>query len=472
MRISISAPHPPYYHVFGFCDDERQLWCGFQSLLGRPPDERVPLHASSAVGTVGGRSSEYDGKKTREKVKMDPHTQESLTTIHRHLMENAEIKGKFMTTCSQLVNDKKYMKEKILMQGGGRDHRIVAAMRARSREDERPMAKDGSYEPASSWEGAPSRPPSSTASNPSNDPSVGDESQLRQQQQERAKQESWLQSYREKKSSQLAGRGNLKLKSSTSSTSSSLSTPVKSGGCDNKSSTPFSIKLRRVGRSNNGSSRPDGTDDNSNDGGASAASGAKQSLSWMEALKMKQRSLRLKQLGTDLDDVVCGGSSSVDEGQTSPAEGSSATPGRTLRSFSPRKKSRMSPPTTPTGSAAPPWMKVQLRSTPKKSATEPSASQPAARPTPQTIEPNGSWNGTSSLSPSSFSLSPVSHTSNHPGNAPTSSTLPPLFCVGDIIDLDSLPKKGFPAAEGEAAIFPLKHSARDLSRGGGRSRGS
>jgi hypothetical protein len=42
-----------------------------------------------------------------------------------------------------------------------------------------------------------------------------------------------------------------------------------------------------------------------------------------------------------------------------------------------------------------------------------------------------------------------------------------LFCVGDIIDLDALPKKGFPPAEGEAAIFPLKHSARDPSRGGG-----
>jgi len=390
-------------------------------------------------------------------------------------MENAEIKGKFMTTCSQLVNDKKYMKETILMRGGVGDHRVVGAMRARSREDERPMAGDGNYEPASSCEGAPSRPPSSTASNPSNDPGDGDERRLRQQQQERAKQESWLQSYREKKSSQLAGRGNLRLKNTTSSTtSSSLSTPTRSGGCDNKSSTPFSIKLRRVGRSNNGSSRPDGTDDNSNDGGASAASGAKQSVSWMEALKMKQRSLKLKQLDTDLDDVVCGGggSSSVDEGQTSPAEGSSATPGRKLRILSPRKKSRMSPPTTPKDSAAPPWMKIQLRSTPKISAAEPSASQPAAQP-PQTIEPNGSWNGTSSsFSPSSFSLSPVSHTSNHPGNAPTPSTLPPLFCVGDIIDLDSLPKKCFPAAEGEAAIFPLKHSARDPSRGGGISRGS
>jgi SOS response regulatory protein OraA/RecX len=39
--------------------------------------------------------------------------------------------------------------------------------------------------------------------------------------------------------------------------------------------------------------------------------------------------------------------------------------------------------------------------------------------------------------------------------------------VGDIIDLDELPKKGFPAADGEAAIFPLKRSARDPSRGGG-----
>jgi hypothetical protein len=130
------------------------------------------------------------------------------------------------------------------------------------------------------------------------------------------------------------------------------------------------------------------------------------------------------------------------------------------------KKSRVSPPTRPKGSKAPPWLRVQLcpMLTPKKATMEPSA-----RLLLQTIELNGSWNSLSSFSHSSFILSPVNHTLNH--IAPPSSTLPPLFCVGDIIDLDALPKRGFPAAEGKAAIFPLKQSARGSLRGGGRSKG-
>ncbi|KAL3785154.1 hypothetical protein ACHAW5_000186 [Stephanodiscus triporus] len=443
--------------------DHTELWSGFQSLLGRSPDERVPLHRShDAPSSVDvGSGSDRDKEKKEgggKKVRMDPRTQRSLTTIHKHLMENGKVKGKFMTSSSQLVNDKRFKKECISK--GGRDR---VARHARSGEHELSTARydDGAYEPSCEIRNNPaerarrechdddassqSRP--SSTSHPSNEYDVGyDRKDQQKQQRELAKQESWLQSYKEKKNSHLAGRGNTRHKSSpSSSTSVLLSSPINSSNTNNKSLSPFSIKLRRVGRSISGGS------DNSDDGVASTASDARQRQSWMEALKMRQKGLRLKQLDTDLCSV---------DNDESPQEGISATAGKTLWNISPRKKSRISPPTTPKESAAPPWLKVQLRSTPKK----PTAEQPS---TVQTIVPNGPWNSSSSLPPGSFVLSPVSHASNYPGNAPTSSTLAPLFCVGDIIDLDDLPKRGFPAVEGEAAIFPLKQGARDPSRGGG-----
>ncbi len=42
----------------------------------------------------------------------------------------------------------------------------------------------------------------------------------------------------------------------------------------------------------------------------------------------------------------------------------------------------------------------------------------------------------------------------------------------DIIGHDTLPKRGFPAAEGKMMILPLKHRMRDPTRRGGRSKGS
>ena len=56
---------------------------------------------------------------------MDPRTQNSLTAIHRHLMEDSRIKSKFMTTSSQLVNDKKVRKGRARMVGSGGDGDVV-----------------------------------------------------------------------------------------------------------------------------------------------------------------------------------------------------------------------------------------------------------------------------------------------------------------------------------------------------------
>ncbi|KAL3815366.1 hypothetical protein ACHAXA_000753 [Cyclostephanos tholiformis] len=458
--------------------DHTKLWSGFQSLLGRSPEERVPLYRSKDDEVFTGKENGRDhhgeddgrGEKTRkEKIRMDPRTQGSLTAIHRHLMENERVKSRFMTTTSQLVNDKKFKRECVsMMEDMDLNGRYVPS---RFGEYERTTTDVGKYG-LTSTEGeqrtnaAYGELPchdNDASSHPSNDSCDGDRRQLRQQQ-ERAKNESWLQYYEEKNSSQLAGKDNPRLKSSSSSsTSPSLSSPTK-GGNLNKTWSPFSIKLRRVGKGDSGGSPPDGIDDNNDDGGASAAvSVRRQRIAWIEALKMKQKSLSLKQLDNDPNGSV---HDSVDESR-SPGDGSPTIVGKTLRNLSPRKKTRLSPPTTPVGSTAPPWLKVQLRPTPtptpKKPTKEPSASPPAGRPTLQTIGSNGSCN----CSSSGFVLTPVSHTSNDTDNAPTSSTLPPLFCVGDIIDLDALPKRGFPPAEGEVAIFPLKQSARDPSRGGG-----
>ena len=49
--------------------------------------------------------------KKSKKIKMDNQTQETLTIIHRNLISNERIKGRFMTSNCQLVNDKRYYKE-------------------------------------------------------------------------------------------------------------------------------------------------------------------------------------------------------------------------------------------------------------------------------------------------------------------------------------------------------------------------
>jgi hypothetical protein len=41
----------------------------------------------------------------------------------------------------------------------------------------------------------------------------------------------------------------------------------------------------------------------------------------------------------------------------------------------------------------------------------------------------------------------------------------------DIINLNALPKRGFPAAKGKTRILLLKQSVRDPTRGGGRLKG-
>jgi hypothetical protein len=51
---------------------------------------------------------------------MDPRTQGTLTIIHGRLKENDRVKGRFMTTTSQLVNGKKYKMVRVAMMMEGR----------------------------------------------------------------------------------------------------------------------------------------------------------------------------------------------------------------------------------------------------------------------------------------------------------------------------------------------------------------
>ena len=408
---------------------------------------------------------------------MDQQTQQSLMTIHQHLMENGRVKTRFMTNSSQLVNDKKVKKDRLSSvkiaddHGGGgsgigrcddssstavRRHTTISSEEGlknvlRSEKSMRDDALSSSVHSSS----VHSQSTQSCSTTTNTDYEIG------KRQPPRGK---------DKKSSSSVKLGSSKpLSSSSSSSSSSSNSPSKiiANGL-------ASVKLRSVNRINSISSSSSrsgsGSSGSSNGGGGSPAT--KQRLSWMETLKKKQKSLRLKQLAD---------SNANNESQLAQEGKSPMTV--TLRRVSPRKKQRTTPPSTPKEGIQPsaPWAKVQLRSTPKKRESMTPTLQPttttALRPATLSLHPviqsNGSWNSAASSSSSSWVnvLPPVTHTPKQftEASQSSSSTLPSLCCVGDIIDLDSLPRKVFPADEGEASIFPLKSSPKDPSKGGRES---
>lgn len=95
--------------------DHTELWSSFQSLCGR--EVQVPLctnnddNASNNGVNDESTMTNNTTKKKSKRIKMDNQTQETLTIIHRNLMSNERIKGRFMTSNCQLVNDKRYYKE-------------------------------------------------------------------------------------------------------------------------------------------------------------------------------------------------------------------------------------------------------------------------------------------------------------------------------------------------------------------------
>ncbi len=436
-----------------------QLWAGFQALLGRSPGEQVPLynmmssHDDDKLQQLhpqhhddGGDNSKQNTVK-KKKIKMDPRTQNSLTAIHRHLMEDSRVKSKFMTTSSQLVNDKKVRKGRVKNERSGgdgtifddrgaagslkTDHSVTYCARYQQRNDESANGFDSL---------ANSVPEDHSTQCSSN--KVGNGCGPRQEQQYRAEQEqkqhgdkreSWLQSYKDKKSAHLAGKSKLRI------------TTFPSPRSKNGDNSCGPIKHTR----RNSSTSHVEWNDERNIGGTSAANDPKRRLSWMEALKAKQKTLRSKQ-SANSDDTI--GSTF----QTSQEEAGSSSSLSTPRMISPRKKSHPSPPSTPKGA---PWLNVQLRSTPKTR----SSMAPAAEPTSTCI----SYATPTSLA-NKFFVPSASNTSNSLSSESSApSTLPALCCVGDVIDLDALPPNVFPTHEGEATILPLKQSAIDPSKGRG-----
>jgi len=488
--------------------DHIELWSAFQSLLGRPQPAQTPLNPSHLNETQVQEFDRHGKKKKRKKIKMDPQTQKSLTTVHKHLMENGRIKGKFMKNSSQLVNDKQVKKDraeeakqvKQVKEGKASSSRRPQSEEQSSKKDVvgRVEKDKNELHRADSAQKGRDTLSNSTHSQSSSHGSIEAVNVTH------GKQEQLKKSFREKKSSKLR-----KLVSSSSSNNSNAD------NTDSKSSRSFSaVKLKSVNRTNSNCSRSVGSNNNNNEKSPTATNSPKQSkqrLSWMEALKKKQKSLRLKQL-TDIDtnngplemspQHVSGRSVSGSIGSGSGATGNgnnnnnnSPTSSKntiTLRRVaSPRKKPRMTPPSTPKEEpAAAPWANVQLRSTPNKRESMTPTLQPTTSSfdsshsssqqhslqslngsslQPVTLQPNGSWNSSSSSTSSryNFVLSPVNQHApkNFSETSSSSSSLPPLCCIGDIIDLNALPKKLFPNQENDeiasAIMFTLKHSAKD-----------
>lgn len=411
--------------------DHTQLWAGFQSLCGRSTKEHVLLHRIDeklAYASVTGGSDNGDvnyndygmtnttkPKKKKKKIKMDPLTQESLTRIHQQLLENERIKGRFMTSNSQLVNDKRYRKE-------SRMHRSTTRS---SHEEEEEEEGDKSL---ARWEDDGSTPA--------------------QEGTKELKTSPW----RSIPSSSLTN---------TYSSSTPITPKTKHSSPTHKQShnSPLSTtKLQPVsGRSiSSGRTHLDGDCDNVKEGGdMSTASDIRGKPSWMEALKLKQKTLLLNT--THSDDT----SFSIGSGGHPSPNLSNGNGSHTLRRVvvdSPRKRSRMSPMMCTASSKEPSWSNVQLRSTPSMSNRT-------------ATTPHSSSSSLIAYTSSYDMLSPKNHTTIHHCDAPTSLTLPSLFCsVGDIINLDALPMRDFPPEEGEVAIYPLKQQGVlcEPPNGGGR----
>ena len=388
---------------------------------------------------------------------MDTSTQQSLTTIHQHLMENGRVKSKFMTNSSQLVNDKKVKKDRLMNDRrdtsgtpGATEHVESSSTTVKLSHvtSEESPARVVRVREEKKIEGGGKKEVSDTLSNYSTQGLV--------------KSQSTQSSYLTNADSNIdSGKGHQDdTKSSNRLANLKAVTPRKKKISPSKKFTSglASVKLRSVNRLKSRTDSGQSVDSGSSVGSSSQQE-AKQKLTWMETLKKKQKSLRLKQLDNIDDNAEKNSVAAV-----------------TLRKISPRKKQRTTPPSTPTEEkdAAAPWSKVQLRTTPnkKRESMTPTLQPTGAAPSTISLQPSilssGSWNSntSSSTTPSSWVhvLPPVTTAATQPTEESSSSLiLPSLCCVGDSIDLNSLPKKVFPTDEGEAVIFPFLNA----NNGGG-----
>ena len=372
-------------------------------MLGRDKKDHVPLY-QSYMEDIPSSSNPEDTKKSKKKkkVRMDPQTQKSLTTIHKHLMVNGKIKNGFMTSSSQLVNDKQTKKDR----AENPTSSLSSSSTVRKLQIDPMPTKDAKSEEKDV-------DTTQTTSFRSNKSTLSKSALLKLTQGSDAilesddngnydkdsKPASWLNSYKKKKSIYLSAYNNshpnnVGLKDSMSSSS-------------NSSEKSFSSCIHSTNICSSGSSS------SSFRGSHGSSKSKKKSLPWLEALKKKQKSLRPKQM------TASNLSTHVEE-----IEGTDEL----MRQISPKKKQKTTPPSSPNEVA--PWGRVQLRSTPKRE----------------------SFFGT----PSEVNDGNEDARDIPPKSQETSS-LPALFSVGDIINLDALPRNIFPTQE-ESAVFPLNDS--------------
>jgi hypothetical protein len=394
--------------------------------MGRAPQQHLPLYEPPHDG-----KDDTDSKKKKEKIQFDPQTTKTLNTIYKRFHEENQrmnsTSKRFLRKKSQLKNDKDIARQQ------REEKRMAAAVAreeaARVEEHSGDKGKDGGKSPfRSTGRGKPmSKPPHPHQSNYTNTLPCG-ENELAAVKLRPTPTRSITKAERTNLSTPKDELFSVKLRPTPTKTpppanTSSFTTPTpQKSFAIGVSNSVSKVLQRSSSKSRNGSGRSINSRD----------SNEKKSTNWMDALKMKQKLNRMKQTA-ESNNVL---SVQVETG------GSIDMSGIVLKSVSPRKKLRISPPSSPEEKEGqvPPWAKVQLRTTQRREVV-------------LSDTPTGS---VGNVTPKTFSPTPTIQSTNDTKGA-TADSLPPLCCVGDTIDLESLPKRMFP--EGVAAVFPLKNKS-------------
>lgn len=358
-------------------------------------------------------------KKKKKKIRMDPQTTKTLNAIYKQFHDQDQrtksSSRRFMTNKSQLTNDKDIAKQQREEKRAGRDE--VARTEEHSRDrivgDKSPVRRRSPQEEAR----VKSMSKSTHQSSQNNNTSFGVDN------------ESAAVKLRPTptRSSTKTEPGN----SSTSTPKNELfsvklrptptKTPPPTNAAIESFTTPTPQKSFTIGIGSSGNKIPRLLQRSSSksSSGRSISSGdekEKKRHNWMDSLKKKQKSHKSKQMADSNISVE------VEAGDILDRNGVASH----------RKKLRITPPSSPEENEGqvPPWAKVHLRTTQRREEL-------------LSDTPTGSVGGST---PKSFTPSETF--------VPADS-LPPLCCVGDTIDLDSLPKRLFP--EEAATVFPLRN---------------
>lgn len=397
--------------------------------MGRAPQEQVPLYQAPNDGEGD------DPKKKKKKIQMDPQTTKTMNTIYKQFHEEDQRtrsrSKRFMTKESQLKTDKDIAKQQ-------REEKRMAAEAASAREemeraDDQSRQRVGGKFPAR-------RPPekaiskSPHRSNKSN-ASSGGGNELAAVKLRPTPTRSSKKAEPDKSSTSKADElYSVKLRPTPTRT------PPKNNTATNSFTTPTPQKSFTMGVGSSVKQLPSllrqsSSKSSSGRGMSSGDEKEKKRTNWMDSLKKKQKFHRLKQMA-DSNSI----SVQVETGD------SLDTGGVVLKGVSPRKRLRISPPSSPEEKEGqvPPWAKVQLRTTQRRDEL-------------LADTPTGSVGGST---PKLFTPTVALQSSKETA----AESLPPLCCVGDTIDLDSLPKRLFP--EEASTVFPLKNkkNANDESK--------